>query len=109
MGRARAQVRSGLLNAGSIGCRIVGFFVSSICLLLGECGLEASAGFLVGRTVVPVQWWEDLCLGPLVVRGMSRDGAGLRKTSGSLSADRCGSVVTQLIIWPEVSQSLQAV
>ena len=52
-------------------------------------------------------WWVELGLGPLVGRVMSRPvsrgGCGLRKSSGSLSAEGWGCVPTLLVVWPEAS------
>ena len=77
------------------------FLASVICLLAGEAGLEACAGFLVGG-LVPAHWWVKLSLGPLVVRtlskGVSRGGYGFRKSLGSLCADGWGCVPALLFV-----------
>ena len=59
------------------------FLASGVCPLVGEAGLEACAGFLV-EGLVPVHWWVELGLGPLVGRavsmGVSRGSCGLRNS-----------------------------
>lgn len=50
---------------------------------MGEAHLEPSAGLLLGRAMSGQGWG----LGPLMSRGMSRGGYGLRKSLGDLSAD----------------------
>ena len=75
---------------------------------MGEAGLEACAGFLVGgASACPLVGG----VGPLVSRDVSRGGCGLRKPLGSLSTDGWDCVPTLLVVWPEASQhcSLQVV
>ena len=61
---------------------------------------------------MPAHWWVEPGLGPLMgrakSRGVSKDGCGLRKSLGCLSADAWGCVRVPLAFWPEASQ-LQAV
>ena len=90
------------------------FLASDVSLLVGEAGLEASAGFLKGRAgdcplVGGAGSWPSG--GQALSMGTSRGCCGLRNSLGSLSAGGWGSVSTQLVVWPETSQHwcLQAV
>ena len=83
------------------------FFASCVFPLVGEAGLEGSAGFLEGRaSAFPLV--GGMGFGPLVrsamSRGMSRGGCGLRKSLGSLSANGWSCVPAQLIVGSEASQ-----
>ena len=42
------QVLICISGLGSVGCWIVVFFASGVCPLVGEAGLEACSGLLVG-------------------------------------------------------------
>ena len=57
------------------------FLAFGVCLLVGEAGLEACAGFLVGG-VSACYWWEKLGVGTVVGWAVSRD--------KSKSRGRCG-------------------
>ena len=54
------------------------FLASGICPLVGEAGLEACAGFLVGGAQ------SGPLMGRAMSRGMSRDDCGLKKSLASL-------------------------
>ena len=73
---------------------------------MGEAGLEACAGFLVGEAFsCPLE--VELGLGPLVGRDMAMDSGSLY-AAYLLMGGNC--VLTHFIVWPEVSHhwSLQA-
>lgn len=82
-------------------------FASCVFPLVGEAGLEGSAGFLEGRaSAFPLM--GGMGFGPLVRSAMSRGmiigGYGLRKPLHSLSANGWSCVPAQLIVGPEASQ-----
>ena len=101
----------GLLSAG---CRVVVPLAFGVCPLVGEVGLGACVGFLVGGT--------DTCTlvcgsGPCPSCGQ-RDVKEcvwvvfeLSATLGSLSADDWGSVPILIVVWLEVFRhwSFQAI
>ena len=68
---------------------------------MGEAGLEASAGLLVGRASACPLVDGDV-LGPLVARsmskGMSNGSCGLSKFLGSLSADGWAFIPALLVV-----------
>ena len=68
---------------------------------MGEAGLEASVGFPKGMVGACPQVG---LVGRTMARDLSRGGYRLRNSSGSLSADGWGCVLTQLVVWPEASQ-----
>ena len=70
-------------------------FLSLMSLLVGQAGLEGSAGFLAG-VAGSCPLMNRVGPGPLVVRAVWKGGCGLRKPLGRLYADRWGCV---LISW----------
>ena len=57
---------------------------------------------------MPVHWWVEPCLSPLVDRDLftrlSADDCGLRESLGSWSAYWWGCVPAQLVVCPEATQ-----
>ena len=100
----------------SSGCRAVVLLASGVCPLVGEIGLGACAGFLVGRPgAYSLVGGAGSChsgdRGRAMSSGVFIGGFWLRTTLGGLSADGWNCVLTLLVVWPEASPhwSLQAV
>ena len=80
------------------------FLPSGVCPLEGEARLEPSAVLLLGRAM-SAQGWVVMGLGPLMGRGMSRGGYGLRKFLKQLVYWWLGLYhPPMLVFWLEASQ-----